>query len=148
MERANSPAYAALTKSTRKVLGAIEAAIGDKASAAVTYSDLMFTHHIGRPSISKGLKALDALGMIDIEPGPRAGNVFRLSNRWRTINANEAARLSREARKLLPQRRHERRRVPVQPPPQQVIEPVATDGPVPFMERRPPSLPPLNWLGR
>jgi hypothetical protein len=96
----------------------------------------------------KELKQLDALGWIEITRGPRAGNVFRLSNRWRAIDADEAARLVRSARKAMPQRRHERRREPVQPPPQPVPEPVETDAPVQFMAERKPSLPTLAWLGR
>jgi hypothetical protein len=139
----SSAAYAALSKTARRMLGVIQKAIGKDGSAAISFTDFMFTHRIGRPSISKGLKQLDALGMIEIARGPRAGNVFRLSNRWRAINADEAARLAREARTVLPQRRHEKRREPVQP-----LQPVPETHvePVPFMAERKPSLPTLAWL--
>jgi hypothetical protein len=145
-DRASSAAFLALPKSAKKVLAAIEAAIGNGDCATISYTDFMFTHHVGRPSISAGLKQLIALGLIDVEAGRRASNVFRLSNRWRAIGEAEAARLSKEARKVLPQRRHEKRRVPVGPPkPVKVIEPVETVEPVQFMERR-PSMPSLAWL--
>jgi hypothetical protein len=49
----------------------------------------------------------------------------------------------------MPQRRFEKRRDPVQPPPPvQEIEPVETDEPLQFMAERKPSLPTLHWLGR
>jgi hypothetical protein len=68
---------------------------------------------------------------------------YRLSDRWRSIDADEAARLERAARAIMPQRRCERRRVPVEPQPL----PETHVEPVPFMERK-PSLPSLAWLGR
>jgi hypothetical protein len=148
MDRERSPAYAALPKTARRMLGVIEkAAVGG--SAAITFASFMADHHFGRPSISGGLKALDALGWIDITPGPRSGNVFRLSNRWRTISEADAKRLVREAGAPMRQRRHERRREPVQPvqeietvetPPMLMIE---TNEPPPV---RRPSMPTLAWL--
>ena len=85
MDRERAPAFVALPKTARRMLAVITKAAGSGGSASISYAEFMGTHHFGRPSISAGLKALDALGMIDIEPGPRSGNVFRLSNRWRTI---------------------------------------------------------------
>ena len=69
--RENSPAYAALHRSARRVFAAIERAIGDGSSASVSYTDFRLDHHIGRQSISVSLKLLDHLGLIEVEPGPR-----------------------------------------------------------------------------
>jgi hypothetical protein len=55
------------------------------------------------------VKLLDHLGLVDIEPGPRLINIFRLSNRWRCIDEVEAVRLAELAREVMPQRRFERR---------------------------------------
>ena len=70
-DRENSPAYAALPRSARRVFAAIERAIGDGSSASVSYTDFRLDHHIGRQNISVSLKLLDHLGLIEIEPGPR-----------------------------------------------------------------------------
>jgi hypothetical protein len=96
--RSESPAFAALPRSARRVLAAIETAIGDGTSASVSYADFRLDHHISRKAVSPSLKLLDHLGLIEIEPGPRLVNVFKLSNRWRTIDEVEAARLAALAR--------------------------------------------------
>ena len=51
-DRENSPAYAMLPRSARRVFAAIERAIGDGSSASVSYADFRLDHHIGRQSIS------------------------------------------------------------------------------------------------
>ena len=53
---------------------------------------LRLDYHIGRKSVSPALKQLSALGLLDIQPGPRLVNIFRFSNCWRTIDAVEAVR--------------------------------------------------------
>ncbi len=83
-----------LPRRARRVFAAIERAIGDGSSASVSYTDFRFDHHIGRQYISLSVKLLDHLGLIEIEPGPRLVNVFRFSNRWRTIDEVEAKRLA------------------------------------------------------
>jgi len=107
-DRENSPAYQMLPRSARRVFAAIERAIGDRSSASVSYTEFRFDHHIGRQSISPSVKLLDHLGLIDIEPGPRLINIFRLSNRWRCIDEVEAVRLAELAREAMTQRRFER----------------------------------------
>jgi hypothetical protein len=42
--------------------------------------------------VSPSLKLLDHLGLIEIEPGSRLVNIFRFSNRWRTVDEVEAVR--------------------------------------------------------
>jgi len=109
------------------VFAAIERAIGDRSSASISYVDFSAEHHIGRQSISKSLKLLDHLGLIEIAPGPRLVNVFRFSNRWRTIDEAEVERLAALARDVLPHRRFEKRREPKVPKPVNPTE--ANDGP-------------------
>lgn len=104
----------------------------------------MYTHHIDRRSISLGLKQLSALRLIEIESGPRRGNVFRLSRRWCAMSEAEAAQRSEEASEIMPRRRYERHD-PVQPP--QEPEPVETDVQFePPPERRKPSMPAVAWI--
>jgi hypothetical protein len=140
-DRENSPAFQMLPRSARRVFGAIERAIGDRSSAIVSYSDFRFDHHIGRQNISVSLKLLDHLGLIEIEPGPRLVNVFRFSNRWRTVDEVEAVRLAALARELRAHRKFERRREPkpVTPPKPMTVERPRT------MQRRVPSLPAMPW---
>ena len=139
-DREQSPACAALPRSARRVLAAIERAIGDGCSASVSYANFQFDHGIGRQSISPALKLLDHLGLIEIEPGVRLENVFRLSDRWRTIDAVEAERLAELAREVQPHRRFERR----EPKPAKPAKPMTTARPR-RVQRRVPSLPPLPW---
>jgi len=76
----------------------------------VSYTDFKLDHHIARKSVSPSLKLLDHLGLIEIEPGPRLVNIFRFSNRWRTIDEVEAVRLAALAREPKPHRTFEKRR--------------------------------------
>jgi hypothetical protein len=153
MDREGSPAYRALpSRSARRMLATITKLAADNDGVATcSYTDLRLPPHgYGRPSISASLKVLIATGLIDaIAPGPRLVGRYILSDRWRSMDAAEAARLVRAARAIMPQRRFEKRRDPVQPPPPvQEIEPVETDEPLQFMAERKPSLPTLHWLGR
>ena len=143
LDRENSPAYRMLPRSARRVFAAIERTIGDSSSASVSYVDFRLDHHIGRRAISPSLKLLDHLGLIEIEPGPRLVNVFRFSNRWRTVDAVEAVRLAELAREVKPHRTFEKRREtkPVKPPtprPMTIARPRV-------MQRPTPSLPAMPW---
>ena len=153
-DRENSPAYRMLPLRARRVFAAIERAIGDGSSASVSYVDFRLDHHIARKAVSPSLKLLDHLGLIDIEPGPRLVNVFRFSNRWRTIDAVEAARLAALAREVRTRRRFERLREP-KPRAADVSRSganVSSSPPKPMtverpriMQRRVPSLPTMPW---
>jgi hypothetical protein len=140
-DRENSAAYAALHASARRVLAAIERTIGDKGSASVSYKGFRLDHGVSRQLISPSLKLLDHLGLIEIEPGTRLVNVFRLSNRWRGIDTAEATRLSALAREVQPHRRFERRHERVPPKPTRPV----TVGRPRTMQRRMPSLPVMPW---
>jgi hypothetical protein len=139
-DRKNSPAFAVLPRSARRVFAAIERAIGGRSSASVSYVGFMLDHHIGRKAISPSLKLLDHLGLIEIEPGPRLVNVFRFSNRWRSIDEVEVVRLAALARELKPHRTFGKppEPKPVKPPKLMVIE-------RPRVMRRVPSLPTMPW---
>jgi hypothetical protein len=147
-DRENSPAYAALPRSARRVFAAIERAIGDGSTASVSYIDFRLDYGIARKSVSPSLKLLDHLGLVDIEPGPRCSNIFRLSRRWCKIDGLEAVRRAALAREVQPHRRFEKRRQP---------EPVKSPRPIApttamwapkrprIMRRRMPSLPTMPW---
>jgi hypothetical protein len=142
-DRENSLANQMLPRSARRVFAAIERAIGDGSSASVSYVDFRLDHHIARRAISRSLKLLDHLGLIDIEPGPRLVNVFRLSNRWRTVDEVEAVRLAELAREVKPHRTFEKRREP-KPVKQPKPKPMTVERPR-IMHRRVPSLPTMPW---
>ena len=150
-DRENSPAYQMLPRSARRVFAAIERTIGDGSSASVSYTDFRLDHHIARKAVSPSLKPLDHLGLIEIEPGPRLVNVFRFSNRWRTIDEVEAARLAALARQVKPHRTFEKRREPVKPGsldakehgPPKPPKPMTIERPR-VMQRRVPSLPTMR----
>ena len=115
----------------------------------MSYVAFRLDHHIARKSVSPSLKLLDHLGLIGISPGTRLVNVFRFSNRWRTIDEVEAVRLAALARKIRPCRRFERRREPK--PVRRTGSSVAKE-PMPMtmerprvMQRRVPSLPTMPW---
>jgi hypothetical protein len=146
-DRENSPAFAMLPRSARRVFAAIERAIGGGSSASVSYIAFRLDHGIGRKAVSPSLTLLHGLGLIDIEPGPRLVNVFRFSNRWRTVDAVEAKRLAALAREVKPHRTFGRHRTfgkdpePVKPPPP---KPMTVERPR-IMQRRMPSLPTMPW---
>ena len=146
-DRENSPAYQMLPRSARKVFAAIERAIGDGSSASVSYTDFRLDHHITRKAVSPSLKLLDHLGLIEIEPGPRLVNVFRLSRRWCSIDAVEAKRLAELAREVKPHRTFEKRREakPVKQPKPPETSPMLEGARPRVMQRRVPSLPTMPW---
>lgn len=112
-DRANSPAMAVLPKAARKILDAIETAVGNRSSAAVTYLDFQFDYGLGRLTVTKFLPLLVDLGLLEIEIGPNRGNVYRPSNGWRTVTANDAqialmahTQKTRKSGRTIPAMRH------------------------------------------
>jgi hypothetical protein len=143
-DREHSAAYRMLPRRARRVFAAIERAIGDGSSASVSFVDFSLNHGIGRQSVSPSLKLLDHLGLIEIAPGPRLVNIFRLSNRWRTIDAVEAVRLAALARERRSCRRFEKRREPKPVKPPAPVKPMTIERPR-MQQRRVPSLPQMPW---
>ena len=142
-DRENSPAYAALPRNARRVFDAISRAIGDSSSASVSFTSFRLDYHIGGRAISASLKLLDHLGLIEIEPGPRLVNVFRFSNRWRTVEEVEAKLLAELAREVKPHRTFGK---PPEPKPvkQPKPKPMTVARPR-VVRRRVPSLPTMPW---
>jgi hypothetical protein len=68
-DRVNSPAYAALPRSTRKVFAAIQRAIGDGSSASVSYLDFRLDHHKGpaQPSPTLGDAINAGFGYLELK---------------------------------------------------------------------------------
>jgi DNA-binding GntR family transcriptional regulator len=95
VDRADSPAMQVLAKkrAVMRVFQAIERAIGDGSSAALSHTTLMYEYHLGHIAIRKSLPLLVELGLIEIDRGRHNVNVFRFSNRWRTVTA-EAAQMA------------------------------------------------------
>ena len=142
-DRENSPAFAMLPRCARRVFAAIEQAIGDGSSVSVGYTDFKLDHHIARTSISSSLKLLDHLGLIEIEPGTRLVNIFRFSNRWRTVDEVGAVMLAARAREVKPHRTFEKRREP-KAVKRSTPKPMTVERPR-VMQRRLPSLPTMPW---
>ncbi|MGO4677670.1 hypothetical protein AB4Z40_32775 [Bosea sp. 2YAB26] len=142
IERVVSPAYWVLTKAARRLLAVIETEIGSGTSVALSYDTFRLDHRFGRQTLSPSLTLLDRLGLIDIAVGPRFVNVFSLSDRWRSVNEDEALRLTAQARELKPPRTAR------EPKPQR---PAAAKAPKPVKvealrkQRQEPSLPPMPW---
>ncbi len=116
---------------------------GDRAGDR-SYTSFSLDHGTGRRAISSSLKLLDHLGLIEIAPGKRLVNIFRFSNRWRTIDEVEAVRLAALARELKPHRTFGKppEPKPVQPP--KPPKPMTVERPR-AMQRRVPSLPTMPW---
>jgi hypothetical protein len=148
MQREESTAYGALSRRALRVLAALDVAITrGGGEARVSYISLMNDYHVDRGSISKGLKQVVALGFVDVKPGPRLANIFRLSQRWRSIDAAAAERLSQEARGIMARRRFEKAAViePDSRPSEPESEPI---GVAPRYTEQKPTLAALKWLER
>lgn len=93
----SSPAYRALRSTAKRMLDAIDTTMRADGTAMVSYESFRLDHGVGRQNIAKCLRTLEALGLIEIEIGVRCGNVFRMSDRWREIDEDEARRLVEQA---------------------------------------------------
>ena len=146
MRREESAAFLALNRRALRVLAALDKEIRTGGGeAAVSYLALKDDHHVDRRSISSGIKQVIALGLVDVRPGPRLVNIFQHSQRWRSIDAAAAERLSGEARRVLPSRRFEKAPVVDSGRDAPDSRPIAADAqPTAYT----PSLPRLAWLER
>jgi len=140
-----SAAYAAMTRSGRRVLHLIEGElerVGGTANISLDDFDRRFG--CSRRSTRFALKQLAMCGFITISMGPNRINTFRLCDGWRAVPADEAARSVKQAR--LPQ--PPRAALPKLPKP--VKPPKASKPPKakrPRMnERRVVSLPKLSFM--
>jgi hypothetical protein len=131
-----SPAYLALSASGKKVLNLIEQEIGH-GCAAISLDQFMDTG-MCRSAARYGIKQCEALGFVAITTGARRVSLFKLTDGWRALGADEAARRIKQARLPTPPRAS---RVPPKPV-RQVKAPVE---PPRTMQRRVPSLPTMPW---
>ena len=98
MTRENSPAYAALRASSRRLLLFIEGEIARQGGGAVTIHPDQFAAVASIKIVLPGLAELNALGLLDVKRHPKR-HVCALSERWRNIeNAMHAMRVSADAR--------------------------------------------------
>jgi hypothetical protein len=72
-----------LPTGARRVLAAIEEAVGSRSSAAIPLLDFQIVHHLGRLTVTRYLPLLTELGFLDISIGQHRGNVYSPSGRWR-----------------------------------------------------------------
>ena len=94
-----SPAFQALTPSGKRALRLIADEVTRKGGGAVTLSRSHFTARgMGKVSVTFAVKQLRLTGFVVIELGERRATVFRLIDRWRALDAHEAARRLRQAR--------------------------------------------------
>jgi len=140
-----SAAYAAMTRSGRRVLHLIEGEVErGGGTASISLDDFDRRFGCSRRSTRFALKQIALCGFITIGMGPRRIKTFRLYDGWRAVTADEAARLVKQAR--LPQ--PPRAAVPKLPKP--VKPPNASKPPKvqrPRMnERRAVSLPKLSFV--
>jgi hypothetical protein len=77
-----------LPKGARRVLAAIETAMGDRSSVAVSYLDFQIVHKLSRLSVTRYLPLLVEVGLLEIEIGAHRGRVYRPSGRWRTTTVD------------------------------------------------------------
>ena len=67
----------------------------------MSYLDLKDTFGCANNSIATSLKILSYTGLVDVEPGPRLGRQYRLSERWMAIQSEaEVERLIAMAREI------------------------------------------------
>ena len=120
----------------QRVLDAITSAVGDGDSAALSYNQL--DQYTNRRQLPASLRALVSLGLVEVSIGPRCITVYSLSERYRTVDAVEAAKLVALAQQPRPVR------VAAQ-------KPASPRAETPVGERTPrqvPSLPRLSFLER
>lgn len=138
-----SAAYLALSDGGKKVLHVIEDEVR-RGVSTISLERLAERADLCRSSVRRGIKQAEALGLISVTLGPRHANEFRLCDRWKSIDASEAARLVAKTRLPTPPRA-------TSVPPRAVKTakvPVAEVVEQPRIERAAPSMPRVAWLQR
>jgi hypothetical protein len=139
-ELQKSEAYRALSEGGRRVLDAVEQLAG-RGAVAITFQQLMELTDLCRSSVRRGVRQCEALNFIVVALGPRRTSQFQLTDGWKSLDADEAARLVKQARWPTPPR-------PRSAPPKPVRHakvPVEVEQPPP---PRQPSMPVVAWIGR
>jgi hypothetical protein len=127
MKRQTSPAYQAMTGTARHMLELIEGELArcNSVTVPIRFADFVALG-IREGSCGFALRQVVLFGFADVERGPLPAriNTFRLSTRWQSIDATEAARLQVLARKP-------------EPRPKAIHRPRTTRRPAPSMPRMP-----------
>jgi hypothetical protein len=134
-----SPAFAALSVGGQRVLKVIEQQAG-RGVVAISLDDLMDRADLCRSSVRRGIRQCEALGFVVVAMGARRCSVFKLADDWRSVDEVEAKRRIAQARLPTPPRQTS---APPKP-----VKPVKVEVEQPPVERRAPSLPQVQWLGR
>jgi DNA-binding transcriptional regulator PaaX len=92
MGRRQSPAYLVLPQSCRRVLAEVERAIGTHECAKLSRG-MLEARGVAKGTATVALRRLRALGFLDLERGARRVCIFKLSDRWSSIDEVEARRL-------------------------------------------------------
>jgi hypothetical protein len=133
-----SAAYAALSVGGKRVLHVVEEQ-APHGAVGISLAQFM-SQGMCRAAARFGIKQVELLGFVSVSMGPRRVNVFRLSDGWRGLDADEAKRRVAQARLPMPPRASS---APPKPVPQVEarVEPPRT-------MRRAPSLPTWQDVGR
>jgi hypothetical protein len=137
-EAQRSAAYGALSVGGKLVLKVIEDDVR-RGSGAITLDRLMEQRDLCRSSVRRGIRQCEALGFVSVSMGFRRVGQFQLSDRWRALDADEAARLVKLAKSKTPPRATSAPPKPVRP----VKARVEVEQPPP---PRQPSMPVVAWI--
>ena len=101
-DREASLVWMLLPHTSRKLFEIIARFIDDNGGASAVIPYLAMEHAgAANNSLSLSLRTLDYVGLIDIEPAPRLGRQYRLSERWMAIQSEaEIERLIAMAREI------------------------------------------------
>ena len=135
-----SPAFEALSVGGKRALKVIEEEVRGGGSA-ITLDELMDRADLCRSSVRRGIRQCELVGFIAVAMGPRRVNLFKLSDGWKSLDAAEAKRRMKLAKEPTPPRQSSA-------PPTARQAKVRVEVEQPPVERRAPSLPQVQWLGR
>lgn len=95
---------AALPRAAQRLFEAVERTISDGGGpVGLSYDDFTGTHGVDRKSLPPSLRMLRSVGLVEVEIGARGIGVYSISDCWRSIDAEQAARLIEVARQPQPQ---------------------------------------------
>jgi hypothetical protein len=142
-DRSQSPAFAALSASGRKVLHAVEKQAG-RGAVAITLDEFMEHTALCRSAVRHGIRQCELLSFVVVSTGHRRVNQFALAGGWRELDAGEAARLAKQVRLPTPPRASSAPPRAVRQVKRRAKVPVEVEQPPP---PRQPSMPVVQWIG-
>jgi hypothetical protein len=115
-DKRESPAYRVLSSGGVRALAVIEAQIRGRDCCKISREEFGRLDSLSRSAMSFAVAQLTVLGFVTVEVGPRNCHIFRLSEVWRTVDADQAARLRASAPRRRPSKQMTRS-VPTFPTP-------------------------------